>query len=80
MSQTLGIIWITNNFDDFESERHEATIRNDIQICEVHILRDFLQLFAQPNKPILKPSSFKVTFPEVIMIANVFTPQKHQIL
>ena len=28
----------------------------------------------------LKPTTFGVSFPEVIMIANVFTPQKHQIL
>ena len=28
----------------------------------------------------LKPTTFGVSFPEVIMIANVFTPRKHQIL
>ena len=28
----------------------------------------------------LKPTTFGVSIPEVIMIANVFTPQKHQIL
>ena len=28
----------------------------------------------------LKPTTCEVSFPEVIMIANVFTPQKHQIL
>ena len=28
----------------------------------------------------LKPTTFGVSFPEVIMIANVFTSQKHQIL
>ena len=28
----------------------------------------------------LKPTTFGVSFPEVTMIANVFTPQKHQIL
>ena len=28
----------------------------------------------------LKPTTFGVSFPEVIMIANVFTPQKRQIL
>ena len=29
---------------------------------------------------LLKPTTFGVSFPEVIMIANVFTPQKHQVL
>ena len=29
---------------------------------------------------LLKPTTFGVSFPEVIMIANVFTSQKHQIL
>ena len=36
----------------------------------------FYQLFCVP----LKPTTFGVSFPEVIMIANVFTPRKHPIL
>ena len=37
---------------------------------------NFITLLCVP----LKPTTFGVSFPEVIMIANVFTPRKHQIL
>ena len=38
--------------------------------------RQFYQCLRVP----LKPATFGGSFPEAIMIANVFTPQKHQIL
>ena len=53
----------------------------------VRTLKQFFWMPLRPNtfstmsilRVLLKPNTFRVSFPDMIMIANVFTSQKHQI-